>query len=549
MPVNAGQLFAQSIRWGALMSICQKLTSFVLNQLLIHRTNPEVVGMASIELELLLSTLLFLSREGIRLALLRQTVETSAQIQQFVNLSWTPCFVVMLLGLILHYFLSGSGGKIPTAVFTLYCVGATLEAVGEPWVNMYQNCAMMLPKMQAESVGVFCKSVVTFVAVAHLGLGVVGFGIAQVAYGIVYLAVLTSHTSVVKRADSAAVSMSWRQFLPGRVEKVRRENAKPQRQASSPRKLANLETAFLNQQSLSVALAATGSCLLKHVLTEADKIFLSLSHNHFDQGIFAIASNYASLVVRILFLPIEDSARVAFSKLLEGNERGKRQSRESKRQSRESISAQKIQILFTRLLRVVGLVGIVFPLFGPSYVHLAASYIVNAKWRGPDIEQTLVAFCFYIFLLGINGVSEAFVNVTASGGEGGFGTVNAGLVVSFAIYVAFSTLLVGRIGTSGVVYANTAAFLVRIASSSLSVSPRRSFVLDLLPSTNQAVTMVLSAAVCQLSARRFSVSNHGHRDALEHICLGVTVFSTLVALHRRALYSHLSWLRVGEQEF
>jgi oligosaccharide translocation protein RFT1 len=40
----------------------QKLCTFSLNQVMLRYSGPEVFGLASIELELLLSTLLFLSR-------------------------------------------------------------------------------------------------------------------------------------------------------------------------------------------------------------------------------------------------------------------------------------------------------------------------------------------------------------------------------------------------------------------------------------------------------------------------------------------------------
>ena len=68
-----------------LMNFIQRLTSFVLNQSMISYTTPEVLGLAAISLELLLSTLLFLSREGIRMACLRETIKTTSHRQYVVN--------------------------------------------------------------------------------------------------------------------------------------------------------------------------------------------------------------------------------------------------------------------------------------------------------------------------------------------------------------------------------------------------------------------------------------------------------------------------------
>ena len=49
----------------------QRALNFVLNQLLIRAVDPEIFGLASIQLDLMLQTSLFLSREGFRLSLSR----------------------------------------------------------------------------------------------------------------------------------------------------------------------------------------------------------------------------------------------------------------------------------------------------------------------------------------------------------------------------------------------------------------------------------------------------------------------------------------------
>jgi oligosaccharide translocation protein RFT1 len=53
-------------KWNLIFTVLQKLISFTLNQSLYayFGIGPEILGQAAIQLELLLSTLLFLSREG-----------------------------------------------------------------------------------------------------------------------------------------------------------------------------------------------------------------------------------------------------------------------------------------------------------------------------------------------------------------------------------------------------------------------------------------------------------------------------------------------------
>jgi len=524
MPVASSSppLFTRTLQLGALLNVGQKLVSFALNQALVRWTSPEVFGMASVQLELLLSTMLFLSREGIRLALLREKLNTRAQVQRFVNLSWLPSAILCLIsvGLAVWGAVQQTPSSAVSRVSFLYCVGAVLEAAGEPWVNMFQNQAELVPKMKAESVGVLVKSAVTFLCVAFLGLEVVGFGIAQIAYGLVYLLVLISHTTTIQVGRKNCVA-SFKEFLPRFVSA--KDDDEPE------------QGTVFGRRAISIAFSAFGSSVLKHFLTEGDKIFLSLTQSHYDQGIYALANNYASLIVRVLFLPLEDSSRVAFSKLSQQitTQRDTRHSREALHQSRQ---------LFARLLRFVGLIGMVFPLFGPSYVKLAVRYAFNTKWRGTEIEQTLVAFCFYIFVLGINGISEAFVHVVTS--AGGFGRINTGLVVSFLIYAVFSTLLVPRVGTCGVVYAGTFAMIARIVSSILFLQrfvgiSIKTDLASLIPNMTQVVTVAVSSLTCYVSSVRYELSEKQHRNAMEHFAAGATIFITLVIFHRNSLKTSL----------
>jgi oligosaccharide translocation protein RFT1 len=67
------------------VSVLQRIITFAMNQLILHYTTPDVFGFAAVSLELLLSTLLFLSREGIRLACLREKITTSTGRQAIVN--------------------------------------------------------------------------------------------------------------------------------------------------------------------------------------------------------------------------------------------------------------------------------------------------------------------------------------------------------------------------------------------------------------------------------------------------------------------------------
>lgn len=507
--------FIASVRWGVVLNIGQKLLSFGLNQALVRCTTPEVLGLAAVQLELLLSSLTFLSREGIRLALLRETMATGAERQRFVNLSWVPVATLTVITAAL-LCLAAYNQSFSNTASLMYCLGAVLEAAGEPWVNLLQNNGQIVPKMQAEAGAVFVKSVVTFVAVTRLGWGVDAFGLAQIMYGLTYLVLLSSHTSAIMVQQQP---IGFLQLLPGRP---------PGEPGDGD------DCSWFGARPVAFAFTATGSCILKHVLTEADKIFLSLFRSNYDQGIFAVANNYASLVVRILFLPIEDSARVAFSKKLH------------QAAAVENGAPGQQLLLLVQLLRVVGLIGLLFPLFGTSFVHLAVRFLFGVKWQGIEIERTLMAFCLYIFAMSINGVSEAYCQVLASSAD--FYKVNIGLILGFLVYSAVSFVLIDRVGTSGIVLAGSASMLVRITCSYLIARANNKTIPIMnafLPSMMQVLTVVLGAVLCYLSSRRFVAAEQAgeiHRGALEHLLIGVATALFLLALHWRELLQRLSAL-------
>ena len=64
-----------------------------------------------------------------------------------------------------------------------------------------------------------------------------------------------------------------------------------------------------------LALMFTAQSFVKHLLTEGDKIVLSFAASLYDQGVYALAQNYGSLVARLALGPLEESARVLFSKM------------------------------------------------------------------------------------------------------------------------------------------------------------------------------------------------------------------------------------------
>lgn len=216
-----------------LVMVLQRGTNFVLNQLLLRHVDPAVFGIASIPLDLLLSTALFLSRsvhwltsgahrsiggrmtdpprswpsrEGFRLALGRRTLagvpSDSLAFRRFVNLSWLPALLGPIASLLSLAFLparttadgkgsSGSSGGDGTGTagtwmrgaMLLFCLAAAIESLAEPAYLVCQGCLLTSVRAYSEGAATFARSALTFVLLAWVlppEQSLMAFGVAQV---------------------------------------------------------------------------------------------------------------------------------------------------------------------------------------------------------------------------------------------------------------------------------------------------------------------------------------------------------------------------------
>src|SRR5581483_10477027 len=78
---DVSQILSSSVAGASslvMLQLISRLATFVLHQIVLRYTDPATFGIASVQLELLLATILFLSREGFRCALLRGGGDTTA---------------------------------------------------------------------------------------------------------------------------------------------------------------------------------------------------------------------------------------------------------------------------------------------------------------------------------------------------------------------------------------------------------------------------------------------------------------------------------------
>lgn len=178
-----------SLKTGRSLVLLQLLTrvlTFVLNQSLVRLASPEVFGTAAIQFDLIYSTILFLSREGIRNALLRSDSNIAlARLPLKLGLGIT--------GIIIGIYIYSSNGLTTSQegfhpALGLYVGSALLELWVEPMYIQTIRLGRMGVRVQAEGGMAIVKAMVTFGSlVLAPRQALLGFALGQMG-GAVWLA-------------------------------------------------------------------------------------------------------------------------------------------------------------------------------------------------------------------------------------------------------------------------------------------------------------------------------------------------------------------------
>jgi oligosaccharide translocation protein RFT1 len=135
-----GNLLRASLQSGASLmglQLMSRLFTFILNQALLRLASPKVFGTAAIQFELLVSTILFLSREGARNAALRKSTQAHDR-QSIAPLGFLP----FMLGCPLAVITTVSYCRLAVEetknqphfklAIGLYALAAIIELLSEP---------------------------------------------------------------------------------------------------------------------------------------------------------------------------------------------------------------------------------------------------------------------------------------------------------------------------------------------------------------------------------------------------------------------------------
>jgi len=207
---------------------------------------------------------------------------------------------------------------------------------------------------------------------------------------------------------------------------------------------------YFDPELLHLSGAMTAQSVVKHFLTEGDKFLISRLSPLADQGGYAVASNYGSLVARIVFQPIEESSRIFFSKSLSSWSSEKE--KDALKTAVELLST--ILLLFTYFL-------LLLVTFGPPYLSLATVLVLPPRYLQTSAPSILRAYRFYLPVMACNGVLEAFfASVCTPADLQAQSRMMAAASVSLVMTAMGGSRVLGM-GDAALVWANTVSMAVR----------------------------------------------------------------------------------------
>ncbi|THW56991.1 oligosaccharide translocation protein RFT1 [Aureobasidium pullulans] len=519
MSDNAVSASAKGASFLILLQIGSRALTFALNQILLRFLSPELLGV-NVQLELYCISVLYFARESLRVALQRRADGTQA----VINMS----YLAILAGLPLSYalaelYLQTEVPKVPFLVQSLrvYGVAAMVELLAEPSFVAAQQKMLYKVRAGAEAAATIMKTFATVGLVVWASrqgrdLGVLPFAAGQLAYAASLLVVYSARLVLVAKSEGFYL-------LPRAIQS----------------KTEKFWLSLFSQPLLNLSLSLTVQSSIKYVLTQGDSLLIASLASLQDQGAYALSSNYGGLIARMLFQPIEEASRNLFAKLCAPTSAAEK----TKERQASGNGIAQANTTLTLILKFYSLISLVAFAAGPTAAPVLLSLVAGSRWSDTGAGEVLGCYCYYIPLLALNGVSEAFVAAVADNTQlytqsiwmGGFFAAFAGSAYLF--------LRVLEMGAKGLVWANCVNMGCRILfnlSFMKSFFAKRGQAFDVTKILPSAVSIAVAAVVPSIfKATTGLLSRYGIIGELARIGAITGLFVLVLALSERKFLVHV----------
>lgn len=504
---------AQGATFLILLQVVSRALTFLINQVLLRYLSPEILGIST-QLELFSISVLYFARDSIRVALQRQRIshepqgldedgggeerKASAKVsennvstrraQEVVNLS----YIAVGLGLPLTYifaklYIRGASPQVLQTPFfkeslSTYALATSLELINEPSFAVAQQQMLYGTRASAETFATLVRCVITcgtaiWASRMSLSFGALPFALGQLSYAVVINAVYWLKISPLRHKVGFSI------FLK-----------------SLPRHPQYFISRF-SIPLLTLVLNLYAQSTFKHLLTTGDSLLIAALTSLPSQGAYALASNYGSLLARILFQPLEESSRSLFGRLLPAA---------SAIHSTETRANLDHATSYLRsLLHFYALISLISTALGPTLAPLLLQIVAGSRWTNTAAPVVLSAYCYYIPLLALNGILEAFVSAAATPAQ--LRQQSAWMIVFSAAFATSGVFLlkVWDLGAQGLVLANAVNMALRIwwswrfVQTYLSHQDVNFLIRDMAPASGSVAAAAAAAWGSRVMARQF----------------------------------------------